>query len=321
MGIPFKMARQIELGDVIGGERLDRFVSDRLEGVSRSQVQQWIRAGRVTVGGRSVKASYRLEVGDVVLVTWPDKESEEIRPWDVPLSVLYEDADCVVVDKPAGMVVHPATSHHHHTLVNALLAHYPEMEAMVDLRKRGGRRPGIVHRLDRDTSGLLVVARREAARTALQRQFKSRSVEKAYLALVYGRLAQGEGRIAASIGRDPRNRKRMAVVPEGREAITEYTVLEFLRTLHGAPRFYTLVQVCPVTGRTHQIRVHLAHIGHPVVSDRVYGRRKRQLACPRQFLHAQRLGFYRPSDGEWMVFESQLPADLQQVLARLRPVV
>ena len=192
---------------------------------------------------------------------------------------------------------------------------------MIAPARKDGLRPGIVHRLDRDTSGLIVVARHEGARTELQRQFKAREVEKVYLALVYGRVSELEGCISAPIGRDPRNRQRMAVVSEGRDAITRYVTRQYLFTPHGNREHYTLVEVDLLTGRTHQVRVHFAHVGHPVVGDRVYGRRKKRLACPRQFLHAWRLGFRRPSDGEWMCFEAPLPGDLAKVLSQLQPVV
>ena len=306
------------------GERLDRFLANCLKDASRSQVRQWIDLGQVTVNDQLSKASRRLEAGDVVCVTLPEEEPESLQPWPTPLSIVYEDADCAVLNKAAGMVIHPATSHRQDTLVNALLARYPDMAAMVDLETVDGRRPGIVHRLDKDTSGLLVVARHEEAQSALQRQFQARTVDKAYLALLHGRLSppQGDqGAIDLPIGRDRRSRQRMAVIEGGRRAITRYVVRRFLFTRHGVREDYTLVEAQLVTGRTHQIRVHFAHIGHPVVGDRVYGRRKRRIACPRQFLHAFRLGFHRPADGEWLVFESPLPADLEQVLKQLDDVV
>jgi len=178
-----------------------------------------------------------------------------------------------------------------------------------------------VHRLDKDTSGLMVVARRAEAWSALQRQFQERSVEKGYQALLYGRLAPPEATIDAPMGRDPRHRQRMAVVEGGREAVTRYAARQFLFSPHGAREPYTLVEARPLTGRTHQIRVHLAYIGYPVVGDAIYGRRKRRLACPRQFLHACRLGFHRPSDGRWMLFNVPLPVDLQQVLDLLVAIV
>jgi 23S rRNA pseudouridine1911/1915/1917 synthase len=245
-----------------------------------------------------------------------------LEPWDTPLSIVYEDPECAVIDKPPDLVVHPASSYKGKTLVHALLARYPELADMVDPDRAVGLRPGIVHRLDRDTSGLMVVARSAEARAALQRQFKAHSVEKAYLALVYGRLEPPRGLIEAPIGRDPRNRRRMAIVAGGRPSVTGYQVQHFMFNPHGAHEPYSLVEAQPKTGRTHQIRVHLAHIGHPVVGDRLYGGRKRAgIACPRQFLHACRLAFARPSDGAWMAFESALPPDLARVLDPLEAVV
>jgi 23S rRNA pseudouridine1911/1915/1917 synthase len=307
-----------------GGERLDRYLADRLTDVSRAQVQAWIRQGEVRVNGRPAKASARLSAGDRVWVALPERPSRVLEPWDIPLSIVYEDDNCVVVDKGPGMVVHPASSYKGKTLAHALLFRYPELREMADPESAEGKRPGIVHRLDRDTSGLMVVARNREAQAALQRQFKDRSVEKAYLALVYGRLDPPRGKIEAPIGRDLRSRQRMSVVPEGRPAVTRYQTRQFLFNPHGAREPYTLAEACPATGRTHQIRVHLAHIGHPVVGDRLYGggrRRGQGIACPRQFLHAYRLGFCRPSDGQRMTFESVLPADLEQVLDTLAAVV
>jgi 23S rRNA pseudouridine1911/1915/1917 synthase len=319
------LKEQIELTADVGNERLDRYLVRCLDEVSRAEIQRWIQEGVVTVNGRVAKASHRLVVGDVVHAQRPKRESEALQPWETDLTIVYEDADCVVVDKPPGLVVHPAVGHRQDTLVNALLARYPEMMLMIGLTGASGpgkaTRPGIVHRLDKDTSGLIVVARRAEAWTALQRQFQERSVEKRYLALLYGRLAPPEATIDAPIGRDPRHRQRMAVVDGGREAITRYAVQQFLFTPHGTHEPYTLAETRPLTGRTHQIRVHMAYIGHPVVGDTVYGRRKRRLACPRQFLHACRLGFHRPSDDRWMLFEAALPADLQQVLAPLAAIV
>ena len=305
-----------------GGQRLDRYLAGCLADVSRAQIQAWIRSGEVEVNGRPAKASTRLAAGDRVRVRLPEPATRRLEPWDVPLAIAYEDADCLVVDKGPGMVVHPARSFKGKTLVHALLARYPELYEMADAETEVGQRPGIVHRLDRDTSGLLVVARSAEARAVLQRQFKERSVEKAYLALVYGRLDPPRGTIEAPIGRDRRNRQRLAVVSGGRPSVTHYQAQQFLFNPHGAREPYTLIEARPKTGRTHQIRVHLAHIGHPVVGDRLYGgRRRRGIACPRQFLHACRLGFHRPSDGAWVVFESALPADLEGALDPLAAVV
>ncbi len=298
------------------GERLDVFLSAQIDSVSRSQVSRWIRAGQVTVNGQSVKAGYRLAAGDVVRVSAEQETPAPLAPLDLPLDLCYQDPHCIVVNKPAGLVVHPAAGHRQDTLVNALIGQFPEMAVLLDSDEHGHRR-GIVHRLDKDTSGLVLVARDGEAWRALQRQFKARRVSKVYLALVYGRMKTIAGEIDAPLGRDPRNRKRMAVVAEGREALTEYHVRQFLYDTKGE---YTLIEVHLHTGRTHQIRVHLAHIHHPLVGDTVYGRRKPSLACPRQFLHAQRLGFYRLADGEWIEVESPLPQDLQQVLDRLKMV-
>jgi 23S rRNA pseudouridine1911/1915/1917 synthase len=312
---------ETDLNYLGSGERLDRYVAQELDGVSRALVQRWISAGDVTVNGQRVRSSHRLVSGDIIRVAKSSDISASIQPVAMGLPIMYQDRDCVVIDKPAGLVVHPAISHHGDTLVHGLLAAYPDMASMVDAEDEAGLRPGIVHRLDKDTSGLIIVARHPASKEALQRQFRSRSVEKTYLALVHGRLAQPEGRISEPIGRDPRNRKRMAVVAGGREAITEYSTRNYLYTPHGHRELYALVQVRLLTGRTHQIRVHLSHIGHPVVGDRTYGWRRKRIACPRQFLHACRLGFCRPSDGARITLQSPLPQDLQSVLAQLEAVV
>jgi len=236
------------------------------------------------------------------------------------LVVVYEDSSLLVVDKPAGMVVHPAPGHPGGTLVNALLAYLPELAASAGAPPgEAAARPGIVHRLDRDTSGLILVAKNEKTRRALQRQFKERQVHKAYLALLDGHLQPAWGRIEAPLGRDPHHRQRIAVLPGGREAITEYHVLEpFSHPVGPVAGDYTLVEAEPLTGRTHQIRVHLASIGHPVAGDRVYGRRRSSLPLTRQFLHARRLGFKHPRTGQHMDLEAALPEDLAAVLELLR---
>jgi len=303
------------------GERVDRYVVRLLTRHTRSQIQRWIREGAITVNGKEVKAGHHLVAGDVVLVVEPEPTPSVLEPVAMPLQVRYEDTDCVVVDKPAGMVVHPATSHRRDTLVNGLLDRYPELAQMIEPDAPTGARPGIVHRLDKDTSGLLVVARHEAARKALQAQFKARQVGKVYRTLLHGRLGEQQGQIVLPLGRDPHNRQRMAVVPDGREAITEYEVESFLLMPHGTRESFTLARVRLVTGRTHQIRVHFAHLGHPVVGDAVYGHRKTRAVCPRQFLHACRLTFMQPTDGTPVTVESPLPADLEEVLARLEAVI
>ena len=299
------------------GERLDVFVARRRPGLSRTIVQRLIREGRVSVGGRPGRAGQRLERGDRVLVRMPLEGPEPLRPEAIPLTILYEDADLLVVDKPAGLTVHPAgglpagqAGVRRGTLATALLAHRPELAGV-----GGPERPGIVHRLDRDTSGLLVVAKNEAARAALALQWKERQVEKGYLALVHGRLEPPQGVIDAPIGRDLRHRQRMAVVEGGRAARTAYRVQRYLRGGPSDRDAYSLVEVTPSTGRTHQIRVHFAALGHPLVGDRVYGRPSAVLR--RQFLHAHRLAFRHPVDGRLLEFESPLPEDLKEALERL----
>jgi 23S rRNA pseudouridine1911/1915/1917 synthase len=289
-------------------ERLDRHLAQELEGVSRSAAQRLIRRGAVLVNSAPAKASYKLETGDVIRVELPEEVDEVLLPESVPLRVLYEDEHLLVIDKDADMVVHPGAGHRSGTLVNALLAHRPDIGAAFE----DSERPGIVHRLDRDTTGALVVAARPDVRQALQRQFKAHEVEKRYLALVYGDPSPSRGAIEAPIGRHPVHRKRMAVLSEGgRAARTEYTVRE--RFAQSA-----LVELLLLTGRTHQIRVHLSAIGYPVVGDRVYGPRRERIAAPRQMLHSWRLGFSHPVTGQWHLIETPLAKDMQAVLTRLR---
>jgi len=301
-----------------GQERLDRFLARQVPDLSRSAAQRLIDEERVTVNGEPARSSYKVRAGDQVVVLLPgDDGVQELRPEAIPLHVVYEDDALLVVDKPAGMVVHPAPGHTGGTLANALLAHSPEL-AGLDLPSPE-QRPGIVHRLDRDTSGLILLAKTEKVQRALQQQFKDRLVDKAYLALVHGHLQPAWGRIEAPIGRDPQHRQRMAVLPGGREAVTEYHVLEqFDRQTGPAAGMYSLVKAEPRTGRTHQIRVHLASVGHAVVGDPVYGRRRTHLPLERQFLHAGHLGFQHPVTGQRLELEAPLPADLAGVLELLR---
>ena len=295
-------------------ERLDRFVSDRLE-LSRTRVQKLLADGRITLDGRRPRKSEIVEEGSVVEVEVPEAQPVDIVAEDIPLTILHEDQDLLVVDKEAGMVVHPAPGHRSGTLVNALLWHVPDIEGV------GGRaRPGIVHRLDRDTSGLLVVAKTDTAHRALSDAIKARRVKRFYLAAAWGHLSESPLIVEAPIGRDPRDRKRMAVVEDGRSATTRFKVRErWLRA--------DLLHVALKTGRTHQIRVHLEHIGHPVIGDATYGLGwERGLGGPtrrwvdelarrigRQFLHAAELRFHHPRSGEEMSFQSPLPADLAAI--------
>jgi len=297
---------RLQIAETEKGQRLDRYLADHVPSLSRSQVEGLISEQRVTVDGTLAKGGYRLRGGEVIVASLPPQSPARPVPEYLPLSILYEDEALLAVDKPAGMVVHPAPGHKGGTLVNALLAHRPELSSL--------DRAGIVHRLDRYTSGLLLVAKTEGVHQALQRQFRRRQVHKVYLALAEGRLAPREGRIEAPLGRDPRHRQRMAVVADGRPASTAYQVREYFEK-------YTLLEVQPETGRTHQIRVHLSAIGHPVVGDRVYGRRSVPLGLRRCFLHAWRLGFTHPTREKWMEVEASLPLELEQVLAELRHTI
>ncbi len=286
-------------------DRLDRFLARRRPGISRSYVARLIVDGLVTVNGDGAKPAALVRAGDRIALTVPPPSPLPVEPEALPLEIVYEDADMLVVDKPPGMPVHPSPGHPSHTLVNAIMAYCTDLSGI-----GGVLRPGIVHRLDLDTSGLLMVAKHDAAHRALAGALKDRRVSKVYLALVWGEPKPGSGSIEAPIGRDPRNRKRMAVVSGGREARTEYRTVE----MHGES---ALVEARPLTGRTHQIRVHLASAGHPIVGDTVYSRRKTDLVG-RQFLHAQGLGLPLPSTGEFREFASPLPPDLRAALERAR---
>jgi len=287
--------------------RVDLFLVSVLAPLSRSKIRRLIEDKAIWLNGTPTRPGTRLREGDVLQVELPQSVETSLRPWNVPLDVVYEDADVAVVNKPPGMVVHPAAGHTDDTLVNALLARYPELTAQaVD-----DGWPGIVHRLDKDTSGLILVARNDHARQFLQRQFRQREVEKTYLALIVGRLEPALGRIEAPIARHRRQRKQMTVRIDGREAQTAYRVRQYFDR-------YSLIEARPETGRTHQIRVHLAAIGHPVAGDRVYGRgQKPPAGLARQFLHAWKISFRRPSDKAAVALTAELAPDLQAVLEEL----
>jgi 23S rRNA pseudouridine1911/1915/1917 synthase len=297
--------RTLELTADRGGERLDTFIARRCPELSRSHARRLIDEGLVSVSRRRAKPSERVTAGLSVTVTIPPPETIDLMPEAIPLTIIYQDGDIIVLDKPAGLTVHPAPGHRSGTLVNALLAACPDLRGIA-----GTLRPGIVHRLDKDTSGLMVVAKNDRAQRALQRQLKEREVRKTYLALVKGVPSPREGTIEAPIGRHPKNRKKMAIVADGRESTTRYRVREEI-----AGGKYSLLEVEPVTGRTHQIRVHLSAIGHPVVGDPTYGRPSTVIG--RQFLHAHKLAFAMPLGGRTVEFVSPLPADLREALGRL----
>ncbi len=295
----------------VTGERLDRFVAAAVPKLTRSAVQRLIEIGEVTLNGTASRPAQKVRAGDEIRVRVPPPQPTTLTPENIPLEVLYEDADILVVNKAAGMTVHPGAGVYSGTLVNAVLGHCPDLGGI-----GGSIRPGIVHRLDKDTSGVMVVAKNDLAHVALQQQFKARTVHKIYVALLIGKLDPAEGLIDAPLGRHRIHRQRMAVVTDGRESRTRWKVQARYRDGMGRP--YTLVEIHPETGRTHQIRVHFAWLGYPLVGDRVYGPVHFPLAAPRQFLHARQLRLRHPRTQETMVFEAPLPEDLVFVLTGLQ---
>jgi len=290
-------------------ERLDKFLVELLQEFSRSRIQALIANGYVDVNGHAAKkAGQAVETGFNVTVRIPPPAPTDLVAEDIPLDIVFENDDLVVVNKPAGMVVHPAVGHSSGTLVNAMLGYDPDIEGI-----GGEERPGVVHRLDKETSGLILLAKNERAHRGLQDQFRLRKVEKTYLALVDGKPPTPSGRVEAHIGRDPGQRKRMAIVSEsrGREAISEYKTVESFAN-------HTLLEFHPLTGRTHQIRLHCAFLGCPIVGDEVYGRKKPSVEINRHFLHAFRLKIVLPGEKEQRTFEAPLPQELQRVLMTLR---
>lgn len=283
--------------------RIDKELAHHLTTVSRSQLQKWIEDGNVTVNGEPVKPKYKLAVGDKVVVQPEKPQKIDLEPENIPLDIVYEDDDVIVVNKPQGMVVHPAPGHPNHTLVNALLYHSPLSTI------NGEFRPGIVHRIDKDTSGLLMIAKNDLAHRSLAAQLKAKTNEREYVALVHGVIKEERGTIDAPLGRSKKDRKKQAVVEDGRHAVTHFKVLE--RFQH-----YTLVSCRLETGRTHQIRVHMKYIGHPLAGDPLYGPRK-TLPGNGQYLHARLLGFKHPRTGKQMTFTSPLPEYFQKMIDHL----
>ena len=290
-------------------ERLDKFLVELLQEFSRSRIQALIANGYVDVNGHAAKkAGQMLESGFNVTVRIPPPAPTNLIAEDIPIAIVFENDDLIVVNKPAGMVVHPAAGHSSGTLVNAVLGYEPDIEGI-----GGEERPGVVHRLDKETSGLILLAKNERAHRWLQDQFRLRKVEKTYLALVDGKPPTPSGRVEAYIGRDPSHRKRMAIVSEsrGREAISEYKTVENFTN-------HTLLEFHPLTGRTHQIRLHCAFLGCPIVGDEVYGRKKPSVEINRHFLHAYRLKIVLPGEKDQRTFDAPLPQELQRVLMTLR---
>lgn len=299
------MNREYELTSQASGQRLDKYLAEEMTDLSRSRIKELVQAGEVLVNGKKSKVSYKVQKGDLIQVTVLPLEPLALEAENIPLDIVYEDEDVIVVNKPQGMVVHPAAGHPSHTLVNALLYHTRDLADSPE-----GFRPGIVHRIDKDTSGLLMVAKNAAARESLEKQLAAKSNKRQYLAIVHGNFAEEEGTIDAPIGRNPKDRKQMAVVEKGKSAVTHFKVLEQYQG-------YSLVECQLETGRTHQIRVHMAYIGHPLAGDPLYGPRK-TLPGHGQFLHAKTLGFEQPSTGEWLEFSVQPPEIFQQTVADLR---
>jgi len=289
-------------------KRLDIFLTGEAEGYTRSHIQRLVGEGRATVNGVIVRASYKVKQGDLVRLEIPEPEGMETKAEKIPLDIYYEDNDVIVLNKPRGMVVHPAPGNYSGTVVNALLYHCRDLSGI-----NGVLRPGIVHRLDKDTSGLIMVAKNDAAHVSLARQLKDRQITRIYLALVHGKVKDASGVIDAPIGRDPKNRQKMAVVHKNsKHAVTNYLVLSRYAG-------YTYLRLKLETGRTHQIRVHMSYIGHPVVGDLKYGPSRPHFNLAGQFLHAAVIGFIHPRTGAYLEFEAPLPDELEAILSGLTP--
>jgi 23S rRNA pseudouridine1911/1915/1917 synthase len=287
-------------------QRIDKFLSDKLQGRSRSYIQGLIQQEKVKVGNKAVKSNYKIRPGEVIFVEIPELVELDVKPEEIELDILYEDEEVIVVNKPQGMVVHPAVGNYSGTLVNALLNHCNDLSGI-----NGVIRPGIVHRIDKDTSGVLVVAKNDNSHHKLAEQLKDHSMRRVYNALVEGLLKDDEGTVDAPLARHPVERVKISVVSDGRRAVTHYKVLERYKNT-------TLIECVLETGRTHQIRVHMSHIGHPLVGDPVYGYKKQKIKVEGQLLHARVLGFIHPTSGEYMEFEAPLPEYFQKAIISLR---
>lgn len=306
--------KNIEVQISEAGKRIDIFLAKRT-GITRSQIQRLITTGNVLVNSKEVSQNYRLKLKDLISINIPDKETEGLMPEPIPLDILYKDNHLVVVNKPAGMVVYPAAGHAHGTLMNALSYHCKKLTTV-----GGPLRPGVVHRLDKDTSGVMVIALNDKAYYNLIEQFKHRTINRKYIALVYGNLREDEGEIALKIGRSESDRKKMSTrVRKGKEAVTRWKALKKFGNA-------TLVEARLGTGRTHQIRVHFASIGHPLLGDRTYGKKveieaktRKIILFPRQMLHAELLGFTHPATGAYLEFSSPVPEDMAERINDLNP--
>ncbi|MCC5895872.1 MAG: RluA family pseudouridine synthase [Alkalibacterium sp.] len=285
--------------------RLDKFLNDQLPDNSRSQIQSWIKEEQVTVNGEPSKSNYKVQQDDLIEISVPDPVEIDAKPEDIPIDIVYEDEDVVVVNKPQGMVVHPSLGHENHTLVNALLFHIKDLSGI-----NGKIRPGIVHRIDKDTSGLLMVAKNDVAHEKLAEQLQEKTARREYIGLVHGVIPNDKGTIDAPIGRDPKNRKKFTVIENGKPSVTHFEVLERFKE-------FTLLKLQLETGRTHQIRVHMAYIGSKMAGDPLYGPRK-TLPGNGQFLHAESLSFDHPRTGEHLTFKVPLPDIFEETLEYVR---
>jgi 23S rRNA pseudouridine1911/1915/1917 synthase len=311
MSPPSSAAQHFTVPAAEAGQRLDHFLAHAVPSLSRSRIQALIKEGHISLNGAATKPGARLRTGDGIEVVVPAPKPAEMQPEAIALSVLFEDEDLIVLDKPVGMVVHPAAGNWEGTLVHALLHHCRTLSGV-----GGELRPGIVHRLDKETSGCIVAAKNDSAHQSLARQFAGREVTKIYLALVAGRFAKKSGLIEAAIGRHPVHRQKMAVVERGRASKTEWRALRELPAAEAPGGIATLVECTLHTGRTHQIRVHLKHLGHPLLGDETYGRRA---GFPRQMLHAWQLGFTHPRTGERVRFSAPMPPDFLAAGAPAQP--
>ena len=293
----------IDVPDEETGERIDSFLSGKTD-FTRTRIQQLIKDRNITVNGKPTKSSYKIEENDEIAIEVPEVETTEIKPENIKIDIVYEDSDIAVINKQAGLVVHPAHGHYSGTLVNAILYHIKDLSGI-----NGEIRPGIVHRLDKDTSGLIVIAKNDKVHTALTEMFQEKKIRKTYLAILKGKLNKSEGKIVTQIGRDKNDRKKMTVIDDitkGKNAITNYRVIS-------QNNLFTLVKVNIETGRTHQIRVHMRHLGYPILGDSVYGRKDNE---KRQMLHAYKLEFLHPVTGRQMEFTGEIPEDFQKALKK-----
>jgi len=295
----------VEESDI--NKRIDVFLAKNLESFSRSYIQDLIKKGKATIGGKSIKANYRLRNGDNVVLNIPKPEPLEILPENIPLDILYEDNDVILVNKPKGMVVHPAAGHYSGTLVNALLYHCKDNLSGIN----GVLRPGIVHRIDMDTTGVIIACKNDNAHQNIAKQLAEHSITRRYIAIVNGNLKEDEGVVDAPIARAKNDRKKMAVDKDGKTAVTHYKVLERLKN-------YTYIECVLETGRTHQIRVHMSYINHPLLGDEIYSGKKESMKLQGQCLHAMVLGFIHPTTNEYMEFEAPIPEYFNEILKKFK---